>query len=83
MENELQWYKDVTATKDIEEYPMNLEHTFCTCEGATKKKNRGKGWCFYSDMCNETLSRKQIVEPLDIKSIPNIKGTKTLFENEE
>ena len=74
MENELQWYKDITATKDIEEYPMNLEHTFCTCEGATKKKNRGKGWCFYANMCDETLK----VEP-----IPNIKGTIQLFENEE
>ena len=56
MEELLLWYKNVTATIDIENYPMNTEYQFCTCSTAKIKNRRGKGWCFYADMCDASCS---------------------------
>lgn len=55
MEDELEWYKNITSTEDMSNYPVNLAHEFCTCNLATNEKRRGKGWCFYAEMCNKEL----------------------------
>lgn len=53
MEDLLLWYKDVTESVDIADYPRNLDYVFCTANCATKEKNRDKDWCYFADRCSE------------------------------
>lgn len=52
MENVIKEFIENTQSDDLKLYPMNYDYTFCTCNEATNKKNRGKGWCFFQKWCN-------------------------------
>lgn len=56
MEREMDWYKKVTASTDINSYKCAVDYTFCTCNAATNVKNRGKGWCYWAPKCNKILN---------------------------
>lgn len=52
---EIEWYKRITVSEDINDYPCNTEYLFCTCNAAKIEKNRGKGWCYWAPECNKIL----------------------------
>jgi putative RecB family exonuclease len=47
-----------TKTSDINDYPMNVKHQFCTC---SLSKNASKDWCFYKRFCNKEIEYGNVV----------------------
>lgn len=53
----INWFFDNTESNDIEDYPMNTKHQFCTnCESKNPNGFKSGGGCWYSSMCNKVLS---------------------------
>ena len=42
-----------TQSDDENNYKPNYNYQFCTCN---MSKNKGKGWCFYQDICNSYIT---------------------------
>lgn len=55
IEEELKQFWENTTSKDVKDYPPNLDYKFCTCEYSKHKKSRGKGWCPHAEWCNENI----------------------------
>jgi hypothetical protein len=56
MDNLIEWFFEKTESDDINDYPMNSSHQFCTnCDSKNPKGFKNGGGCWYSQFCNKEL----------------------------
>jgi len=58
MENVISDFFEKTASDNIDDYPMNTKHIFCTC---SLSKHADKTWCYYKTWCNKEIENGNAV----------------------